>query len=371
MLFEHLLSDLKFILFPDREADQALPVMDGPWTPNRRLDQAWPLGPDIDGCDDIAQAQDGRLFISAGRQILELSGADLAQRRVHAEFQQEVGPLLAAGGALYAGLAGAGVVRLDAQGRETARLQAADGRPLHCATAIAALPDGRLAITEGSSQNPPQRWCHDLMERRALGRLLAADADLSQAATVLDHLAWPAGLLVQADRGQLWFSESWRHRLLALPLAAGAAPQPLVRNMPGYPGRLAPDRSGGAWLALFAVRTQLVELVLRERKFRQEMLADIDPHFWIAPSLHATGHYLEPLQGGALKKLGMMKPWAPPRSYGLIVHLAADGESTGSLHSRAGGLHHGITAVCVRDGRLLAVSKGGSRLLDTGAEAAA
>ncbi|MBL6749797.1 MAG: hypothetical protein ISP90_04710 [Nevskia sp.] len=371
MLFEHVLSDLKFILFPEREADQALPVMDGPWTPNRRLDEAQPVGEDIPGCDDIAAGGDGGIFVSAGRQVLALSGAGLAQRRVHATFEQEVGALAAAAdGTLYAGLDGAGVVRLDPQGRATARLQAADGRPLRCPTALALLPDGRLAIAEGSADNTAQRWCHDLMEKRASGRLLVADADLSGAVTILDGLAWPAGLLVQ-DR-QLWFSESWRHRVQALPLPlnAGAQPQPLARNLPGYPARLSPDGAGGAWLALFAARTHLVELVLRERKFRQEMLAGVDPHFWIAPSLHATGHYLEPLQGGALKKLGMMKPWAPPRSYGLVAHLAADGACSASLHSRAGGLHHGITAARVHGGRLLAASKGGSRLLDLGAAAA-
>jgi hypothetical protein len=106
-----------------------------------------------------------------------------------------------------------------------------------------------------------------------------------------------------------------------------------------------------------------VELVLREEKFRREMLATIDPRYWIAPSLQSSGHYLEPLQGGALKKLGVIKPWAPPRSYGLVAQLTADGECSASWHSRAGGVHHGISAVREIDGHLLALSKGYGRVL--------
>jgi hypothetical protein len=93
------------------------------------------------------------------------------------------------------------------------------------------------------------------------------------------------------------------------------------------------------------------------------MMATIDPSLWIAPSLRATGGYLEPLQGGAIRKLGIIKPWAPARSYGLVVRLSAEGEALESLHSRVGGRHHGITSVRVLGDRLLIASKGGECLL--------
>jgi hypothetical protein len=118
------------------------------------------------------------------------------------------------------------------------------------------------------------------------------------------------------------------------------------------------------------VRTQLLEFVLREHVYRKAMLETVDPRYWIAPSLRATGHYLEPLQGGAIKKLGIVKPWAPPRSYGLVVRLSPSGEIVDSLHSRAGGLHHGITAAVRVGDRLIAVSKGSGRVLDCPVEVA-
>jgi len=92
-------------------------------------------------------------------------------------------------------------------------------------------------------------------------------------------------------------------------------------NLPGYPARLAKAKGGGFWLSFFAVRTHLVEFVLREDDFREEMMRTIDPSLWVAPALATSGHCLEPMQFGSIKALGIQKPWAPPRSYGLLVRI--------------------------------------------------
>ncbi len=61
--------------------------------------------------------------------------------------------------------------------------------------------------------------------------------------------------------------------------------------------------------------------------------------------------------------MGVQKPWAPPRSYGLVLRVAADGRVIGSLHSQVDGKHHGITGIVEHAGRLLVASKGAGRLL--------
>ncbi len=361
-MFDALLSRLKEALWPGSEAI-ALPTMDGALKPNRRLDEATPLGDVLPGCDDLIELQDGSLIVSAGHRLWQLSGAAYAQRTPWADecagLLGPLGALTAAGDTVYAALTSGSVLRLE-HGRITARLESLDGSALRGVTALAVLPDGRVAIAEGSATNPPADWARDLLERRAEGRIVIANADLSAASVLLRDLAWPAGLHVQDDA--LWFSEAWRHRVQAIPLAGGA-PRPVLQNLPGYPGRFAPDAAGDVWLAVFALRTQLLEFVLREHAYRAEMLAAIDPRYWIAPALGTAGHYLEPLQGGAIKKLGIVKPWAPPRSYGLVLRLSAQGEILDSLHSRAGGVHHGITAVRRRGDALIALSKGSGRVL--------
>ena len=72
---------------------------------------------------------------------------------------------------------------------------------------------------------------------------------------------------------------------------------------------------------------------------------------------------LEPMQIGGVKALGIQKPWAPPRSYGLLVQLDANGEVTSSFHSRAGGRFHGITGGCITPQGLVIASRGAGRLL--------
>jgi hypothetical protein len=107
----------------------------------------------------------------------------------------------------------------------------------------------------------------------------------------------------------------------------------------------------------------LIEFVLRENGFRRRMLNEIDPDYWIAPALANGRSFLEPIQGGALKQMGVLKPWAPSRSYGLIIKLDAGFEPVLSLHSRADGTRHGTTSVVEHSGNLLVASKGGDVIL--------
>jgi len=133
--------------------------------------------------------------------------------------------------------------------------------------------------------------------------------------------------------------------------------------LPGYPSRLAPAAGGGFWLTCFALRTQLVEFVLREHAYRKRMIAEIEPAYWIAPALNSGNTFLEPMQGAQLKMMGVVKPWAPPRSYGLVIRLTEQGLVRYSLHSRFDGKHHGIVAAVERDGWLYLLAKGPRRLL--------
>ena len=89
------------------------------------------------------------------------------------------------------------------------------------------------------------------------------------------------------------------------------------------------------------------------------------PELWIGPSLDGRFNYREPTQIGRIKKLGIQKPWAPARSYGLVARLNADGEAVESLHSRVDGRIHGVTGLCVgRAGASLAASKGRNCLVE-------
>ena len=137
----------------------------------------------------------------------------------------------------------------------------------------------------------------------------------------------------------------------------------LLDDLPGYPARLTAAGSGGFWLSVFAPRDQLVEFILQERPFCARMMNEVEPDYWMAPALVSGQTFLEPLQGGAIRQLGKLKPWAPSRSYGLLVRLNAHLQPVASFHSRADGRHHGITSAVEMSGRVVLTSKGGNAVI--------
>ena len=149
-----------------------------------------------------------------------------------------------------------------------------------------------------------------------------------------------------------------RSRLLRISLDGSKPPDEVLANLPGYVSRMTPAQEGGLWLTVFAPRSQLVEFVLRERRYCRLMLENIDPDFWVAPTLRSNKSLYEPLQAGGVKQLGIMKPWSPARSYGLVIRLDGNFQPIGSLHSRADGSRHGITSCMENNGRLLMAVKG-------------
>jgi hypothetical protein len=194
------------------------------------------------------------------------------------------------------------------------------------------------------------------MERGATGRVVCWNADNGRVDVLASGLRYAHGVLPTTSA--VVFSESWAHRLMV-----PGQERALLAELPAYPSRMAPAADGGFWLCCFVCRTQLVEFVLREPAYRRRMLREVDPRYWIAPALSSGQSFLEPLQGAGVKQMGVLKPWAPPRSYGLVLRVAADGRVLSSLHSQVDGVHHGITAVLEYDGALWVVSKGSARLL--------
>ncbi|MEW9837243.1 hypothetical protein [Mesorhizobium marinum] len=176
---------------------------------------------------------------------------------------------------------------------------------------------------------------------------------------VAGGLAFPYGLL--PSEGGIVVSESWRHRLARIDAAGNVST--VIGHLPGYPARLSPTADGGAWLAVFAPRNRLIEFVLQETRYRQEMIDTVPSQFWIAPSLSSGRSFLEPLQCGGIKTMGVHKPWSPSRSYGMAVRLDASLQPLFSLHSRANGMRHGTCSAVELGGDLFVASKGGDCVL--------
>lgn len=325
----------------------SVPILDGAFKPNNLLEEAEVLL-ERPGLEDMALAPDGSLLVAAGAEVLAVE-EDTAQL-----VERHDGTITA----LTVLRDGRRVValgdRIVIEG-QAAPLTEAGGRRFKAITALSVMADGRLLVCDASARYDGDKWQYDLMTKGRSGRLLALDPAGGKAELLQNDLAWAFGAM-ESGNGVL-ASESWRHRLRL------AGRGDATGELPGYPARITPTADGGFWLSLFSGRAQIVEFVLQENSFRREMMETIDPKYWISPALSSGEDFLEPLQSGGVKHMGILKPWAPPRSYGLAVRCDANRNPLMSVHSRVGGANHGIVTTLERGGEVLALSKGAGRLL--------
>jgi hypothetical protein len=330
------------------EASITVPPLDGAFRPNDLLDAATTVL-EIPEPDCLAQTSQG-LIVSSGRSLFNVDRSDGSPL---ATFDSEISALtgLPDGGAAV-GLVDGKIALVGGQNDGKTIVSATD---IRCITALTAARDGALLVANGSASNGPSAYKRDLMEKNASGSIWLLDPQSGARRQLAGSLAYPNGLLEEAD--SVVVSESWRSALTRISLGGGRS-APVLENLPAYPSRLSRSAKNTIWLALFAPRSQLVEFVLSETRYRRRMLDEIDPDYWIAPCLRAGHAPQEPAQQGGVRQQGVLKPWAPTRSYGLAVRLDLDYRPVASLHSRANGRRHGVTSCLEIDGRLFFCSKG-------------
>lgn len=340
------------------EAAVTVPPMDGALRPNQIIEEA-PLLLAVAQPDDLAAGPDGVLF-SSGCNVLRLDPAG-GEPAIVLSFKAQVSAVAASpGGQIAAALDSGHIIVASPDGGQKV-LEALGNARAVCITALAFASEEELLVAQGSSRRPVKEWKRDLMERQADGSVWRIAIDGSRQVQLAAKLGWPLGVALLAD-GRVVVSESWKHRLIAV--AEGRAPEAVLSDLPGYPARIHRDiERGGYWLAIFAPRNQIIEFIQREPDFLARMIDTIDEAYWAAPSLSPSQTFLEPLQGGAQKQLGMLKPWAPTRSYGLIVRLNENFRPVGSAHSRADGLRHGVFTCLPTSTGVVAASKGGDAII--------
>lgn len=326
-----------------------IPPLDGAFRPNTRLDDA-PAFAELTEPDNLLVTGD-RLLASSGNAIHSIAAG--AEPVVVETFRSAVTALaLSPSGELTVGLENGKLLI----GGSDVSLPAG----IRCITALAYADDGTLWLANGSAEHAPSQWAADLMKKGASGSLWKRDAAGGDFRKVAGEIAFPYGL--HPVGRDVLVSESWRHQLVRFDGATGSR-STVLAHLPGYPARLSPSTDGGAWLTLFAPRNRLIEFVLQETHYRQDMLSQVPPAYWIAPALASSRSFLEPLQCGGIRTMGIHKPWSPSRSYGLVVRLDQKMQPQFSLHSRANGTRHGICSVAEKSGLLFIASRGGDCIL--------
>jgi sugar lactone lactonase YvrE len=352
--------DWKERLLGRGDASITVPVFDGALKSNNVLEDA-PVFATLEAPEDLAS--DGEsVYVADGNAVWRYDASTSGKGTSPSEagrFDRPVTALACLPGGGLAVALGGREVRVVGGPHDGRRWDAVGGAALNAVNAIAVAPDGRLLVTDGSLEHPVDHWRHDLMGLGRSGRLFELQPADGSARLLASGLAHAFGACAAGP--EVWVSESWSHRVRAA--EGGKRGRAVTDSLPGYPSRLSPAAGGGFWLTCFTLRTQLVEFVLREPAYRKRMLAEIEPQHWIAPALNSGNTFLEPMQGAQLKMMGVVKPWAPPRSYGLVIRLTERGLVRYSLHSRFDGKHHGVVAAVECGADLFVLAKGCRRIL--------
>lgn len=346
-------------LAPGRIRRAAIPPLEAGLRPNDRLERARVLHQAAPRAVDDLAVQGGQVYVTTGNELCVVGSA----LRVVATLPAPATALAALDGDLAVAVAGEGILRIREDGTP-AGLLGDDVRLRSGVTAMTAGPDGSLLVCVGSTTAGD--WPDALVSGSATGLLLSVGR--TGAVTELaSGLAWPSGAAV-TDR-EILLSVSHRHRVERRS-HDGVLVGTLISNMPGYPGRIAAAAEPGEWwLAVPYMRNRATELVLEEAELRDAMTASSEPTSWLLPQLGIENEYRTPLQVGQIRVLGEIKPWAPPRTYGLVLRFTQRGQIIESAHSRADGERHGATAViasprgttwvaCAGSGALLELEEG-------------
>lgn len=339
------------------EAAVTVPPLDGALKPNNVLEDA-AFGLRVTAPDNLVATGDGLVY-SSGADLHRqppCGGPGTAFRRLGAP----ISALAVSASGTLAAASGRKLVFIDAAGQDLVGLSGGN-QNLSGVTAMEFAPDGTLIVAIGSSKNGLDEWQRDLLDDGQTGSIWRLDPATGRTERLIDGLAYPNGIAL-APNGDIIVSEAWQKRLVRLTPAGRIAGQ-VIEDLPGYPARISRSLRGGYWLSIFAPRSQLIEFVLREPAYRRAMMAEVDKEFWITPALRSGYSFREPMQGGALKQMGILKPWAPTRSYGLVVELSTDFVPLRSFHSRAGGRRHGVTSALEAGGKLWVTAKGGDEVV--------
>jgi hypothetical protein len=343
-------------LMPGRVRSSAIPPLEAGMRPNSRLDSATRLAelPPYE-VDDVT-SWNGSMVVASGDQVLRL---DVTGTTSLGAFPGDARALAVAGDRLVVAVEGHGLMALRANGQLES--VCADGRVATGVTAVVPEDGGGFLVCVGSTTGVT--WEQALVRREATGLLLAVGADGGVQELARD-LAWPAGVAVHGDEAVVAVSQ--RYVLQRRRRTDGKLLGDLLHNLPGYPGRLTPANEPGEWwVAMPYMRNRATELMLEEDDLRDEMVARTEPESWLVPVLSTVNEYRSPLQVGQIRVLGEIKPWAPPRSYGLVFRVSHRGQVLASAHSRADGSQHGVTGVTLSPiGSVVVAVRGAGTVLE-------
>lgn len=340
------------LFFRRKPAEPPAMTLEGVLGPNSRLDEARSIR--AERPDAVVVTADGRLLFSSDRTVFALdTWGDTAE--IWGRFEHPVSALAASPGGLVAvGLAGGGIRIHDMAGQPLDwTIPASAGNAADCLF----LSESEIALVDHGYAPGEDALAVATWDEVARGSVVAVTRD-GRIRTIARDLRCPMGVCADA-KGEILISELETARVFDL---TGKIRR---RGLPAYLGRIR-KVEGGYLLAGLSRRDPLIEFLKTEKDFVAEMKATIDPRHWISPRSHPEFSHDYPIELGATRLFGEIKPWAPSFSYGLLIMLDDDLMPVGSAQSRANGRRHAISDATIWKSETIAVSRASGEILNLG-----
>lgn len=337
------------MFFRPRRQEPPGMTLEGVLGPNTRLDDA--AGMAVASPSAVLPLYDGRLLFSAGHEVSALREWG-TKPEPWAEFDHPVTALAAAGDLVAIGLADGQVAVRDLAGRASAGWASPAG--LASVSDCMFLSEDEIAVVDSGYRADENILSVASWDGAARGKVVAIDRT-GGTRILANNLHCPMGI-AQDRKGSAMLTLFERASLIDL---SGGIIQ---SGFPGYLGRI--RRSGTGYLiSCLSRRDPLIEFLKTETEFVAEMKKAISPDHWLSPRARPEFSHDFPIELGATRLFGDIKPWAPSFSYGLVIETDHDLVPTGSAHSRANGTRHAVSDAVSWNGGMVAVSKASSELL--------
>ncbi|MGH4023240.1 MAG: SMP-30/gluconolactonase/LRE family protein [Pseudonocardiaceae bacterium] len=151
----------------------------------------------------------------------------------------------------------------DRDGRIETLVQQVDDAPMRLCNNAAVAPEGTIYFSDSSQRFGIEHHRADMLEHSGTGRLLRRAPD-GEVDVLLDGLQFPNGVALDPSGEWLAVAETAGYRLLRLWLRGARAGQHevLVDGLPGFPDNISTGSDGLIWVAIFAPRHRLLDLLL-------------------------------------------------------------------------------------------------------------
>jgi sugar lactone lactonase YvrE len=168
-----------------------------------------------------------------------------------------------------------GLLKIDERGEITVLTAGADGVPFGFANDLAITKDGsKVYFTDASSKFHFGQSTKDIVEHAGHGRFLVYDFKTGKTDALLKGLQFANGVALGPNEAFALVNETGSYRILRYWLKGDKAGSSDVfaENLPGFPDNITFNSYGRFWVALYAPRTPIADLLAPYPSLRKSLM---------------------------------------------------------------------------------------------------